>query len=80
MNTLRSCATRHTSRMKPIVLRSGEGEQVRLPQSSIVIKAGTETTDGRFALSETTLEPGFPGPNPMCTARPSTCSSYSRER
>lgn len=50
--------------MKPIVLRSGEGEHVQLPQSSVVIKAGMETTDGRFALSETTLEPGFPGPKP----------------
>jgi mannose-6-phosphate isomerase-like protein (cupin superfamily) len=50
--------------MKPIVLRSGEGEHVQLPQSSVVIKAGTETTGGRFALSETTLEPGFPGPKP----------------
>ena len=33
-------------------------------QSSVVIKAGVETTDGRFALAETTLEPGFPGPKP----------------
>jgi mannose-6-phosphate isomerase-like protein (cupin superfamily) len=50
--------------MKPVVLRSGEGEHVQLGQSSVVIKAGIETTDGRFALAETTLEPGFPGPKP----------------
>jgi mannose-6-phosphate isomerase-like protein (cupin superfamily) len=50
--------------MKPIVLRPGEGEHVQLRQSSAVIKAGAETTDGRFALTETTLEPGFPGPKP----------------
>ena len=48
--------------MKPVVLRSGEGEHVQLGQSSAVIKAGVETTDGRFALAETTLEPGFTGP------------------
>ena len=48
--------------MKPIVLRPGEGEHVQLRQSSAVIKAGVETTDGRFALVETTLEPGFQGP------------------
>jgi mannose-6-phosphate isomerase-like protein (cupin superfamily) len=50
--------------MKPIVLRSGEGEHVQLRQSSAVIKAGVETTGGHFALAETTLEPGFPGPKP----------------
>jgi mannose-6-phosphate isomerase-like protein (cupin superfamily) len=50
--------------MKPVVLRSGEGEHVQLGQSSCVIKAGVETTDGRFALLETTLEPRFPGPKP----------------
>jgi mannose-6-phosphate isomerase-like protein (cupin superfamily) len=50
--------------MKPIVLRPGEGEHVQLRQSSAVIKAGVETTDGRFALAETTVEPGFPGPKP----------------
>jgi mannose-6-phosphate isomerase-like protein (cupin superfamily) len=50
--------------MKPLVLRPGEGEHVQLGPSSVVIKAGIETTDGRFALAETTLEPGFPGPKP----------------
>ena len=48
--------------MKPVVLRSGEGEHVQLGQSSVVIKVGVETTDGRFALTETTLGPGKPGP------------------
>ena len=43
--------------MKPVVLRSGEGEHVQLGQLSVVIKAGVETTDGRFALAETTLGP-----------------------
>jgi mannose-6-phosphate isomerase-like protein (cupin superfamily) len=50
--------------MKPIVLRPGEGEHVELGQSSAVIKASVETTDGRFALLETTLKPHFPGPRP----------------
>jgi mannose-6-phosphate isomerase-like protein (cupin superfamily) len=48
--------------MKPVVLRAGEGEHLQLGQSSVVIKSGVETTDGRFALAETTLEPGFQGP------------------
>ena len=50
--------------MKPVVLLRGEGEHVQLGQSSVVIKAGVETTDGRLALLETTLEPGFQGPKP----------------
>jgi mannose-6-phosphate isomerase-like protein (cupin superfamily) len=50
--------------MKPVVLGSGEGERIQLGQSSAVIKAGVETTGGRFALLETTLEPRFPGPKP----------------
>ena len=50
--------------MKPIVLGPGEGERVQLGQSSVVIKAGVGTTDSRFALAETTLGPGFPGPKP----------------
>jgi mannose-6-phosphate isomerase-like protein (cupin superfamily) len=50
--------------MKPVILRSGEGELVQLGQSSVVIKAGVEATDGRFALAETTLGPRFPGPKP----------------
>jgi mannose-6-phosphate isomerase-like protein (cupin superfamily) len=50
--------------MKPVVLRSDDGEHVKLGGSSVVIKAAAETTDGRFALLETTLEPAFPGPKP----------------
>jgi mannose-6-phosphate isomerase-like protein (cupin superfamily) len=50
--------------MKPIVLRSGEGESMQLGGSSVVIKADAETTSGRFALVETTLGAGFVGPKP----------------
>ena len=50
--------------MKQVVLGPGEGEHLQLIRSSAVIKAGIETTDGRFALAETTLEPGFEGPRP----------------
>jgi len=50
--------------MKSIVLRPGEGERLELGPSSAVIKASTQTTDGRFALLEMTLGPGFPGPKP----------------
>src|SRR5687767_1239102 len=52
------------SRMKPIVLLPGEGESMQLGGSSVVIKADSETTSGRFALAETTLGPGFLGPKP----------------
>ncbi|MGH3142139.1 MAG: cupin domain-containing protein [Gaiellales bacterium] len=52
------------SRMKPIVLRPGEGECMQLGESSVVIKADAETTSGRFALLETTLGPGLSGPKP----------------
>jgi mannose-6-phosphate isomerase-like protein (cupin superfamily) len=48
--------------MKPVVLRPGDGEPVQLGQSSSVMKASVETTDGRFALLEITLKPRFPGP------------------
>lgn len=50
--------------MKPVVLRPGEGERLELGASSAVLKAGSETTEGRFALVETTIAPGFPGPRP----------------
>jgi hypothetical protein len=48
--------------MRSIVLRPSEGELVQLGQSCAVIKASVETTEGRFALLETTFEPHFPGP------------------
>ena len=50
--------------MKPIVLRPGEGEHLELGRSAVAFKADAGATDGRFALVETTLEPGFPGPKP----------------
>ncbi len=50
--------------MKPIVLRPGEGERLELGRSSVVFKADAEATDSRFALIDTTIEPGFPGPKP----------------
>src|SRR5438132_11670186 len=50
------------SQMKPLVLRPGEGERFELGPSAAVFKADAEATQGRFALVETTIEPGFPGP------------------
>ena len=51
--------------MKATVLGPGDGERLAAGAgSSIVIKAGSEQTDGSFFLSETTIEPGFPGPPP----------------
>jgi mannose-6-phosphate isomerase-like protein (cupin superfamily) len=50
--------------MDAVVHRSGEGETHRLGNSSVTIKAGGDNTAGTFFLSETTVEPGFPGPPP----------------
>ncbi|MDA0158784.1 cupin domain-containing protein [Solirubrobacter ginsenosidimutans] len=51
--------------MKATVLGPSEGERLAAGGgSSILIKAGSEQTAGSFFLSETTIEPGFPGPPP----------------
>ena len=44
------------------VHRAGEGERHLAGNSQIVIKATGEETAGSFFLSESTIEPGFPGP------------------
>ena len=46
------------------VLGPGEGEAVAVGGSSIVLKGTGASSDGVFFLSETTVEPGFPGPPP----------------
>jgi quercetin dioxygenase-like cupin family protein len=48
--------------MDTIVHRPGEGERHPVGASEIVIKATGADTGGSFFLSETTIEPGFPGP------------------
>jgi len=49
--------------MPAVVHRPGEGERHAAGgNSAIIIKAGGTDTDGSFFLSETTIEPGFPGP------------------
>jgi quercetin dioxygenase-like cupin family protein len=40
----------------------GEGEMLQAGASKLVLKATSADTDGKFFLSETTVEPGFPGP------------------
>jgi mannose-6-phosphate isomerase-like protein (cupin superfamily) len=43
----------------------GDGERHRMgPASETVIKAGADETAGSFFLSESVIEPGFPGPPP----------------
>ena len=42
----------------------GEGEVLEMGPNRIEIKAGSEHTDGKFFLSESTVAPGFPGPPP----------------
>jgi len=50
--------------MDAIVHRTGDGERHSAGSSEILIKATGENTGGTFFLSESTLEPGFPGPPP----------------
>jgi quercetin dioxygenase-like cupin family protein len=48
-----------------VIHREGEGERHSAGGSSaILIKATGDDTAGSFFLSETTVEPGFPGPPP----------------
>ena len=60
----------------------GEGELHEMGANAILlIKATSEDTDGRFFLSESTIEPGFPGSAaPMRTTSWWTCSTCWRER
>lgn len=44
--------------------RPGEGEHLSVGGSSTTLKATGAETGGSFFLSETLLEPGFPGPPP----------------
>jgi quercetin dioxygenase-like cupin family protein len=56
--------TLYNGAMAGTVHRPGEGERHGVGSSEIVIKATSEDTGGSFFLSETTIEPGFPGPPP----------------
>ena len=49
---------------KAVIHRQGEGERYSAGSSVILIKATGDDTAGSFFLSETTIEPGFPGPPP----------------
>ncbi len=49
--------------MQAVIHRPGEGERHSAGRSAeVVIKAAGEDTSGSFFLSESTIEPGFPGP------------------
>jgi quercetin dioxygenase-like cupin family protein len=50
--------------MAATVHRPGEGEQHEMANSHVEIKATGEDTVGSFFLSESTIEPHFPGPPP----------------
>jgi mannose-6-phosphate isomerase-like protein (cupin superfamily) len=48
-----------------VVHGPGEGERHGAGgNSAVIIKASGDETDGSFFLSETTIDPGFPGPPP----------------
>lgn len=48
-----------------VIHRQGEGERHAAGATSdVIIKATGDDTAGSFFLSETTIEPGFPGPPP----------------
>ena len=58
--------------------RRGEGERLAAGGSSaIVIKATGEDTAESFFLSETTIEPGFPGRRLTAMSSCTTCSTCS---
>jgi mannose-6-phosphate isomerase-like protein (cupin superfamily) len=48
--------------MSAVVHRRGEGEHHTVGNSEVLIKATGDDTGGSFFLSESTIEPGFPGP------------------
>ena len=47
-----------------VVRPAGAGESISVGPSGLLFKAEGSDTEGTFALSETTLAPGFPGPVP----------------
>jgi quercetin dioxygenase-like cupin family protein len=53
-----------TRNSRAVVLRPGGGERITVGASSLTIKAETATTGGAVFMSETEIEPGFPGPPP----------------
>jgi mannose-6-phosphate isomerase-like protein (cupin superfamily) len=53
-----------TAVSEPVLLRPGEGELHAVGDSSLALKATSESTAGTFFLSENVLEPGFLGPPP----------------
>src|SRR6185312_16487177 len=53
-----------TPNPRAVVLDPGGGERITVGASSLSIKAETATTGGAVFLSETEIEPGFPGPPP----------------
>jgi quercetin dioxygenase-like cupin family protein len=53
-----------TQNSRPVVLDPGGGERITIGASSLSIKAEAATTGGSLFMSETEIEPGFPGPPP----------------
>jgi mannose-6-phosphate isomerase-like protein (cupin superfamily) len=47
-----------------VVRPRGEGDVITIGASSALFKVETSDGDGTFSLTETTIEPGFPGPVP----------------
>jgi quercetin dioxygenase-like cupin family protein len=47
-----------------VFLRPGEGESIGGGATRLTLKATGETTGGTLFMSESTVEPGFPGPPP----------------
>src|SRR5437764_9540161 len=48
--------------MSTVIHRPGDGEHHAVGASSLTLKATSQDTGGGFFLSETEVEPGFPGP------------------
>jgi hypothetical protein len=53
----------------------GEGERIAAGTGSeLLLKATAEDTGGSFLLSESTIEPGFPGPLRAASSAPAAAS------
>jgi quercetin dioxygenase-like cupin family protein len=50
--------------MDASILGPGEGERIPVGPGVAILKATSETTGGAYALGETIVPPGFPGPPP----------------
>ena len=59
-----------------VILEPAGGERITVGASNRCIKAASATTGGTVFMSETELEPGFPGPPPTPAEMGAIASRY----